>query len=155
MFPHALLDNANEARRLGKLLREHGEVTISAFAEALFAAAFDGKRMSRGNRNFDLDCARFGKVEVRTRVLGTDGEYPRITLRKSPDGQFDHLAAVRLNETLGLWKASVLPTLALRPLYDVRKQKNGLAHIDWSDFCADPKAIDITADLMRYVDAGA
>lgn len=154
MFSHALLDNASEARRLGKLLYEHGEVAISAFAEALFAAAFGGQRRQRGNPGFDIDCPRFGKVEVRARVLGTDGDYPRVTLRKSPDGQFDHLAAVRLDKNLALWKAFILPTLALKPLYDAKKQPKGTAHIDWSSFCSDSNAIDITADLKQFVDAG-
>jgi hypothetical protein len=151
---HVLLDNASEARRLGKLLTEHGEVAISTFAEALFAAAFGGQRTPRANPNFDVVCPRFGKVEVRARVLGTDGDYPRISLRKSPDGEFDHLAAVRLDKKLNFWKAFILPTAALKPLFDAKKQKTAKAHIAWSVFCADSGAVDITSDLMRLVDVG-
>jgi hypothetical protein len=153
MFHHALLDNASEARRLGKLLHDHGEVAISAFAEALFAAAFGGKRMPRGNRDFDVSCPKFGKVEVRARVLGTDGAFPRVTLSKSPDGQCDHIAAIRLDENLNLWKAIILPSVALKPLYDAMIQSKGkTAHIGWSDFSDDSKAVDITAELMRFGD---
>ena len=76
---HVLPDNGDEARRLQFVLLLHGEATVDMLGDVLFAATFSGTCTPRGNRGLDVNCPKFGRVEVRSRVLGTDGQFPRIT----------------------------------------------------------------------------
>jgi hypothetical protein len=109
--------------------------------------------MAAGNKGFDVQCPRFGKVEVRGRVLGTDGHYPRITLRRSPSEGYDHLAAVRFERDFSFWRAIILPAAALGPLYEVNKQKKGSAHISWHTAAESPSTVDISDALRGVLDA--
>lgn len=151
---HRLPAPAHEARRLQGLLLAHGPVTTDELGEQLVAAAFGGTLMERGNKDFDIQCRRYGRVEVRTRILGTDGWLPRITLRRPPDGAYDHLAAVRLEQDRSFWRALILPTAALAPLYARYKQAKGIAHIPWEAAAAESAAEDITARLRGMLDGG-
>ena len=144
---HRLPKALDEARRLQALLLAHGPITVDALGETLVAAAFGGTRMKRNNADFDVRCPRFGLVEVRSRVLGTDGWLPRVTLRKAPLGAYDHVAALRFEPDLAFWRGVILPTAALIPLYEARKQTSGVAHIAWNDAVAHPVALDITGEL--------
>jgi hypothetical protein len=54
--------------------------------------------MKKNNQGFDIRCPRFRLVEVRARTLGSDGPFPRVTLRKAPDGSYDYVAAIRFSE---------------------------------------------------------
>lgn len=145
---HRLSDATNEARRIQSLLLAHGPLTVDALGETLVAAAFGGTRMKRNNADFDVRCPRYGLVEVRSRVLGTDGWLPRLTLRKAPLGVYDHVAALRFAPDLSFWRGVILPTTALIPLYEARKQASGIAHIAWNDAVTHPAALDITGDLQ-------
>ncbi|MFT8246464.1 hypothetical protein [Roseomonas sp. BN140053] len=148
---HRLPDAADEARRLQSLLLAHGPLTVDALGETLVAAAFGGARMKRNNADFDVRCPRFGLVEVRSRVLGTDGWLPRLTLRKAPLGVYDHVAALRFALDLSFWRGVILPTAALIPLYEARKQASGIAHIAWNDAVAHSAALDITGELRAVI----
>jgi hypothetical protein len=148
---HVLSSPADEARRLMPLLVAHGEVTLHALAEALFAGAFGGVPMKRGNKDFDIQCSRFGAVEVRSRVVGTDGDTPRLTLRRSPSG-YDHVCALRFERDFSVVRAVVLPTAALVPLHAAYKQKKkDIAHIPWTKIEIDPAVIDVTEELIAVL----
>lgn len=148
---HRLPDAADEARRLQRLLIAHGPISADILGEALFAAAFGGEPMARGNKDYDVRCPRFGLVEVRSRILGTDGWHPRISLRRAPNGEYDHVAALRFEQDYSFWRAVVLPTAALQRLYASRRQFSGIAHIPWSAAADDPDTIDVTAEMRAVL----
>ncbi len=137
-----------EAVRLFGLLRTHGEVTKDAFCENLVAAALGGTLMSRGNKGFDVRHPALGRIEVRSRMLGTDGDKPRITLRCDPVEACDWLVAVRITPDFRLHEGWMFAARSLQRLYArYRRAKNPVAHVPWNVAVALEGADDITGRL--------
>lgn len=136
---------------MASLLRDYGEIKASRYFEILVAATYDGELMAPNHPEFDVHCTRFGRVQVRTRVIGTDGKYPRISLRGMPS-EFDVLIGAHLAQNFSINHAIALRSPAIEPLYLAKRQQDGkLAHIPWAQLVAAPGAEDVTKELSSIL----
>ncbi len=86
-------------------------------------------------------------------MLGTDGMYPRVSLREGKFKVADQFMAVRCTPEVEFYAAVLIPKSSARPLFEARKQVSGaLAHIAWRDWISAVGAVDYTrrfADCLR------
>lgn len=154
--PAALRGDAREmyaAIRHTECIKRHFVISPDKLAEILTALCTNGDIAVRNNKGYDITSKAFGKIEVKSRILGTDGPYPRISLSPNKMIGADSFMAVRWTVQLELYAAIMLPKAAVQPLYAARLQSSGKsAHIGWSQWLASPSAIDFTSrflDLLR------
>lgn len=122
------------------------EIRSGARGEADFGRIPGCKRVN--GRGFDLIVDKF-KIEVRTRLLGTDnGERgPRITLTALKIATADILGWAHYDEDGELIRAWLVPIRSLVPLYAKYRQSNGQAHLPWEALTRCRGARDVTAYL--------
>lgn len=129
------------AKLQGELLRECGSGHPEWYAEMLFAAAFSGQLMPTNYPGFDMRTERWGTVQVKCRVDGTDSTQNRANFRGYSVGEFDHVCIVLFERTFRIKGAVVLPCAEVLSL--VRPA----GHVKWVDAMAHAGAIDVTSDL--------
>ncbi|WP_173089175.1 hypothetical protein [Devosia sp. 1635] len=107
--------------------------------------------MSSRNAPYDVLSPVHGRIEVKTRVEGTDGDNPRVSLKEAKFETADHFMAVRWTRDAELSLALMLPAASVKPLHLARRQRTGLAHIAWREFIAAPGPIDFTAQFAAVL----
>lgn len=126
------------------------EIRSGARGEADFSRLLRCKGPENG-RGYDLRILRAGrrerKVEVRTRVIGTDnGERgPRITLTDLKMRTADFLAWAHYSRDGKLIRAWLIPISSIVGLYAKHRLSNGHAHLPWKALTTCRGAGDVTA----------
>lgn len=142
---HAL-DDAREMKTIlqtARCMARYDKISHEILAELLVSIATGGEVIGGNNRGSDVRSPGYGLIEVKSRILGTDGPYPRISLKPSNIEKADWFAAVRWEKDYTLYDAVILPKEAVRRLYDARMQGSGLAHIAWKSWIEDSSARSI------------
>jgi len=126
------------------VLSKFGEVTGALLAEMLVAEIFEGKVVN--GIGYDVECPDGRRIEVRSRVEGTDGKMPRITLSKKKMEVCSDIVAVRFDCRYQPVEVRLVPKSELKLLYEEYCQNDGsTAHIHWQKFCACEGAKDLLA----------
>ena len=112
------------------------------YAEVLVAEALDSERVANAvNQGYDVRSRRFGRVEVKCRVLPCDGRRDdRVDLRDAKAGGFDHLAIVIFSPDYSVNGAVIVPYGQAWPIVDARKYRR----ISYAEACQLEGATDIT-----------
>lgn len=143
---HSIMRNAD-------CIKRHFITSPDKLAEILTAICTDGEIAPRNAKGYDVCSPRFGKVEVRSRILGTDGPLPRISLSPSKMAGADNFMAVRWTADFKLHAAIMLSKIAVQPLFQAKLQSSGkMAHIGWREWIAAKGAVDFTdrfLDMLR------
>ena len=135
-------------------LRERGLVrTANApagdYAEYLVCQALDGVLAPASEKSFDLTCARFGKVQVKARVVSDkilSGQRQTSAFRSSG---FDHAALVMLSDQdFSVRHAVIVPRSMVEDRWSWRKHVNGYVLHLRPELLEHPEAIDLT-ELLR------
>jgi hypothetical protein len=132
-------------------MARYDRVSHDLLSEILVAAALDGVVEGGNRRGFDVRSARFGRVEVKSRILGTDGPFPRVSLKASNLEKADFFVAVRWARNFTFYDAVMLPKNAALALYVNRVQTSGMAHIRWNDWCLSKGAISLKVKVMKIL----
>lgn len=148
-----------DLRNHKKILCDVGEITTGRFAELLVAKALGGtvvekKNNKRHQKGYDIEVGVDRRIEVRSRVEGTDGTTPRITLTKSKMEICTDVVALRFSLKYVPIEAQLVAKDSLNELYKHYRQNDGsTAHINWKKFCESPGAEDILSSIMLEYDA--
>ena len=121
-----------------RVLRRFGEVSAGRYAELMVAKLLDGEIVNKTGH--DILTPLGWKIEVKSRVNGTDSENPRVTLGPTNIREATHVVAVRFTRGYSIHAVKLLPMSAVEPLYQARKQAKGTAHIPFNDFFNHPEA---------------
>lgn len=121
----------------------YDRISHELLSELLVALATNGTVVGANNRGSDVLSGAFGKIEVKSRILGTDGPTPRISLQKSNLEKADWFCAVRWTRDFRLSDALMLPKSSVVILHAHKKQKTGMAHISWDSWQASLGAINL------------
>ncbi|WP_113154186.1 hypothetical protein [Nitratireductor sp. OM-1] len=136
--------------RDSECFKRHQAISLDKLSELLTALATGGKITSRNTAGHDV-VAPIGKIEVKSRVLGTDGPFPRVSLRPNKL-EADYVMAVRWTSDCVLHAAYLLPAASVRPLFSERLQASGsLAHIAWQKWIAAPLVSNFTEKFERVL----
>ncbi len=131
------------------ILRKHGRITEDDLAEMLVAEALGGKQVGGNKQGYDVTHPRFGRIEVRSRRLGTDGAWPRVSLPRGKVDSFDHCVAVRFGADYAFHDAVMLDRASAKVLYEMKAQRGtGLAHIAWEEWCRAPGALSLRSRIL-------
>lgn len=130
------------ARLQGELLRDQGCGHPDWYAEMLFAAAFDGMLMPTNHPKYDMQTKRWGTVQVKCRVNGTDTTQNRSNFGRYEIGDFDNAAIVLFESNFHLRGAIVLPC------NEVLSLVRPAGHVKWEDAKSHPKAVSVLAELQ-------
>lgn len=131
----------NVVKLQGELLRQHKVGHPDWYAEMLVCAAFDGELALTNNPDFDVQCERYGTIQVKCRVDGTDTNQNRTNFKRYKRGAFDH-AAIVIFESNYLLKGAVLI-----PIIDVLSLRRAAGHVKWGDVKSHDNSICILKDL--------
>lgn len=116
--------------------------------ERIAATALGAVLAPRNAVGYDMVSPNLGKIEVRARILGTDGPWPRVTLTEGKVKIADHVLAVRWRANGAFEHAVMLCRSAAQKLYLSKRQTNKpQAHIAWKDWISDAEAIDVSRSL--------
>lgn len=150
-----LLADAQEMHRIiqgASCMRRHSVISLDKLAEILTALATGGTVAERNAKGYDVASPEYGKIEVKARVLGTDGTFPRITLTPNKLVGANSFMAVRWDGDHRIHAAVMLDRDTVRPLYEARLQASGkYAHIAWGAWKNAPGAIDFTARFAALI----
>lgn len=136
--------------RDSECFKRHQVISLDKLSEILTALATGGKVISRNTAGHDV-IAPIGKIEVKSRVLGTDGPFPRVSLKPNKLDA-DYVMAVRWTPECVFHAAYLLPTASVRPLFAERLQASGsLAHIAWQKWIGAPLVADFTEKFERVL----
>lgn len=125
-------------------MARYNEISHQLLSELLVAIATGGEVIGGNNRGSDVRSPTHGLIEVKSRLLGTDGPWPRVSLRRHNVDKADWIAAVRWNPDFTFFDAVMLPKQQAAALFAARKQvSRDAAHITWQDWTADPEASSI------------
>ncbi|WP_157775810.1 hypothetical protein [Hartmannibacter diazotrophicus] len=157
--PEVLLADAQEMHLIlstAECLERHANITLGTLAEILTALSTDGKLAEPNRKGFDVISPAYGRIEVKSRVLGTDGAFPRISLSPNKIDGADHFMAVRWDQHSKLCFAIMLPKASILPLYQARLQRSGnIAHLHWDDWLAARDAVDFTDQFQELLSIDA
>lgn len=130
------------------LLTTYGEITAGRFAELLVAAAVGGRVVDQ--TGYDIECSDGRRIEVRSRVEGTDGNAPRVTLNDAKMRACTEVVAIRFNARYTPVEARLVRRDDIEPLFlEYRQAKKGIAHINWARFCASPTAQELLPHVLK------
>ncbi|HEV7693838.1 MAG TPA: hypothetical protein VGO52_23590 [Hyphomonadaceae bacterium] len=138
-----------DAKEMATILRSaacmarYNKISHELLSELLVAIATNGEVVGGNNRGSDVLSPTHGKIEVKSRILGTDGPFPRISLKEHNLAKADWFAAVRWNPDFTLYDAVLLPKASAMNHYQQKRQSKGLAHIGWKDWARDASAQSI------------
>mgnify|MGYP001197191509 CR=1 FL=1 len=140
---------AEDAREIWSILQtakcmaRYDKISHEILAELLVSIATGGEVIGGNNRGSDVRSPRFWLIEVKSRILGTDGPYPRVSWKQHNLDKADWFAAVRWHRDYALYDAVMLPKPSARELYEKKRQATGLAHVGWSDWASAPGGMNI------------
>ena len=143
---------AEDAREIWSILQtakcmaHYDKISHEILAEILVAIATGGEVIGANNRGSDVCSPQFGLIEVKSRILGTDGPYPRVSLKQHNLDKAQWFAAIRWDRNYTLYDAVMLPKLVAQGLYEKKRQSSGLAHISWADWSSVAGAKNIRAE---------
>jgi hypothetical protein len=127
----------------------YSTISLDRLSEILTAIVMDGTLVGGNSKGHDIVSPTFGRVEVKSRILGTDGPFPRVSLKTANMERADFFVAVRWTEAMQFYDAVGLPKAAAATLYAAKRQGNGLAHIVWGDWIAAPSARNLRAEMLQ------
>ncbi|MDR3422858.1 MAG: hypothetical protein P4L80_16710 [Xanthobacteraceae bacterium] len=131
--------------RTAKCVRRHSAVSFDLLAEMLTALCTGGALAGRNAKGYDVSSPEYGRIEVKSRTLGTDGPFPRVSLSPNKMDGADWFMAVRWTEDGELHAAVMLPKTSVAPLFDRRLQARGtVAHIRWDNWQSGNGRVDLT-----------
>ncbi|UYM16216.1 hypothetical protein [Endozoicomonas euniceicola] len=131
------------ARLQGELLRKHQIGHPDWYAEMLVCAALDGKLALTNNPDYDLVCSTLGKVQVKSRVDGTDTTQNRTNFKRYSSNAFDHAAIVIFESDYRIKGAVVIP------IADVLSVMRKAGHVKWQDAKEHKNSVSITSELKH------
>lgn len=136
---------AELARRQGELLREHSLGHPQWYAENLVCVALRGRVMPTNFKAYDIESDEFGRVQVKSRVDGTDTSYDhnRTNFGKYALGAFDWGAVVIFTPGFRIDGAKLLQQKDLAPLV------MAAGHVKWAAVQNHPNALDIKCQLVE------
>jgi hypothetical protein len=137
--------------RTAKCIARYDQISHQLLSELLIAIATGGEVIGSNNRGSDVLSPTFGLIEVKSRILGTDGAYPRISLKRHNLDNAAWFAAVRWQRDFTFYDAVMLPKESALKLYDLRKQASGLAHINWQQWISAPLAKSIREECISVL----
>lgn len=151
--PKALTARQDAAEMYGILrtancIKRYDSISHHLLAELVVAIATGGQVVSGNNRGSDVFSPDYGKIEVKSRILGTDGPYPRISLKTHNLEKSDWIAAVRWTREFEFYDAVALPKSAALALFVGRFSAGRAAHTAWQSWVAAPGAESL-ADRVR------
>ena len=132
-------------RQLAKMrgcLAEFGIRGTPDYAEVLVAEALEGDRVPNSvNQGYDVTSPKYGRVEVKCRVLPTDGRREeRVDVRDTKTDGFDYLAIVVFFPDYSVSGAVLVPYGEVWPIIDSRKYRR----ISYGEACQIEGVVDIT-----------
>ena len=136
--------------RKTECLKRYQEISHQLLSELLVAIVTEGEVVGDNNRGSDVLSSKYGKIEVKSRILGTDGPFPRVSLKTHNLEKANCFVGIRWTRNFEFHAAYMLPKAAVLPLYEARKQAGGLAHISWDSWKSAPGAIDL-GEAVRKV----
>ncbi|MGC1467104.1 MAG: hypothetical protein WA792_15390 [Pseudolabrys sp.] len=129
----------------------HSIISPDRLSEILTAIVTNGEIVGGNSRDHDVVSPKFGRVEVKARILGIDGQFPRVSLKSSNIERADYFMAVRWTATMQLHDAVGLPKAEVATLYSAKQQSSGLAHIAWNDWIKAATARRFAEEMRRVV----
>lgn len=152
---HALADAREMANilRTAKCMARYDKIAHELLSELLVALVLGGEVVGGNNRGSDVLSNEYGRIEVKSRILGTDGPFPRVSLRKSNLEKADHFVAVRWNKDFSFYDAVMLSKNDVLRLYQEKKQSNGAAHIAWKSWLNSPSAVNLKDKILYEITA--
>jgi hypothetical protein len=131
-------------------IQRHSLISHDRLSEILTAMVTGGTLTLQNKEGHDVTSPKFGRIEVKSRVLGTDGAFPRVSLRASNLQYAEYFVAVRWTRDMDLYEAIGVPRSSAEALYAAKLQKSGRrAHIGWSDWVSAPHARSFREDMQR------
>jgi hypothetical protein len=129
-------------------IERYDSISHQLLSELLVAIATEGEVVGGNNRGSDVFSSKFGKIEVKSRILGTDGPFPRVSLKPHNIEKADWFVAIRWTRDFQFHAAWMLPKSAASTLHASKKQGSGLAHISWESWKAGVGAIDLSDKII-------
>lgn len=154
MYPDILRQDAIEMIRIlskAQCMERHTSISPDRLSEILTAIATGGEIVGGNSKGYDVISPEYGRIEVKARILGTDGPFPRVSLKASNIDKADLIMAVRWTEKMELHDAIALPKAGAAVLYAAKRQGGGLAHIAWRDWIAAPDARRFRDEMRRIL----
>ena len=132
-------------------MARYDKISHEILAELLISIVIDGKVIGGNNRGSDVKSPAHAFIEVKSRILGTDGQFPRVSLKQHNIEKADWFAAVRWTREYTLDDAVMLPKSSACVLYEQKKQSQGLAHISWTDWTSSPDAQSLRDACIKAI----
>jgi hypothetical protein len=150
---HAVADATEMMRILqtSQCMARYDHISHELLSELLVAIATGGEVIGGNNLGSDVSSPTYGLIEVKSRIVGTDGPNPRISLKQRNLDKASWFAAVRWNRNFTLHDAVILPKDSVERLFGIRKQARDMAHISWKDWINDPQGKSIKEDCARVL----
>jgi len=127
------------------------KINDGSLAEHLSCMALDCTSLP--SVGYDIVSSLGLKGEVRSRTLGTDGKYPRLTLTQKKMDLSDFIVFIYFSETHKVQNATLIKTESLHGLYSKYEQsKRKQAHIPLRKIIALADVVDVT-DIIDRVDS--
>lgn len=134
--------------RTARCIQRYGSISHQLLAELVIAIATDGEVVGGNNRGSDVVSPSFGKIEVKSRILGTDGPLPRVSLKPHNLEKADWITAVRWTRGFEFHDAVALPKASAVSLFTGRMAVGKATHVSWQSWIAAPAAISL-AEKVR------
>jgi hypothetical protein len=133
-------------------MKRHMAISHDRLAEILTALVTKGALTKANKEGHDVLSPSFGLVEVKSRVLGTDGPYPRVSLRPSNVEHAQYFMAVRWTRGMELYDAVGVPKRSVEVLYKAKLQASGrVAHIGWKEWLVASGARSFANDMRMFL----
>ncbi len=136
--------------RTAQCIQRYDCVSHQILAELVVAIATDGSVVGGNNRGSDVTSPTFGKIEVKSRILGTDGPFPRISLKSHNLEKSDWITAVRWTRGFEFHDAVALPKASAASLLAGRLTEGRATHVAWQTWISAPNAMSLS-DKIRTV----
>lgn len=107
--------------RSARCVERHQAISHDRLAEIMTALVTGGELSSGNAQGHNAVSPAFGRIEVKSRILGTDGPFPRVTLKASNIEKSDFFIGVRWIRDMRLHEAVGLPKSAVMPLYTAKQ----------------------------------
>lgn len=117
--------------RTANCIKRYDSISHQLLSELIVAIATNGEVVGGNNRGSDVLSSTYGKVEVKSRILGTDGQFPRISLKPHNLEKSDWIVAVRWTREFEFYDAVALPKAAAQGLFAGRMTDGRVAHVAW------------------------
>ncbi|MEI5679529.1 MULTISPECIES: hypothetical protein [unclassified Mesorhizobium] len=133
--------------RTAKCIKRYDSISHQLLAELAVAISTDGEVVGGNNRGSDVLSPTYGKIEVKSRILGTDGPFPRISLKPHNLDKSDWIAAVRWTRDFEFHDAVALPKPAAQNLFAGRLTEGRAAHVAWQTWISTPGAESLASRI--------